>query len=67
MFQCNLQTRQHKDDKDDKIVNDISNNDWHECSFFDALHSWWHHNENVMKRMITFADEIDEVTSSPIF
>jgi hypothetical protein len=36
MFQCNLQTRQHKDDKDDKIVNDISNNDWHECSFFDA-------------------------------
>ncbi len=32
----------HKQYKNDKITNEISNNDHHECPFYDALDSWWH-------------------------
>ncbi len=48
----------YKQYKNDKIANGISSNDHHECPFYDALDSWWHWNENVMKHVNVFANEI---------
>ncbi len=53
--------------KNDKIVNGISSNDHHECPFYDALDSWWHWNENVMKHVSASTTEIDEIVGSPKF
>jgi hypothetical protein len=39
----------YKQYKEDKIANEISSNDHHECLFYDALDSWWHQSGNVMK------------------
>jgi len=39
----------YKQYKEDKIANEISSNDRHECPFYDALDSWWHQSGNVMK------------------
>jgi hypothetical protein len=32
----------YKKYKNDKIENEILDNDHHECPFYDALDSWWH-------------------------
>jgi hypothetical protein len=57
----------YKQYKDDKIVNGISSNDHHECPFYDALNSWWHQSENVMKHVNVFANEIDVIVGNPKF
>ncbi len=44
--------KQYKDD------NGISSNDCYESLFYDALDSWWHQSENVMKHMNAFTNEI---------
>jgi hypothetical protein len=46
------------------ITNRISNNDHHECPFYDALNNWWYQNENVMKHVIAFTNGSDEVVNS---
>jgi hypothetical protein len=57
----------YKQYKDDKIANGISSNDCHECAFYDALDSWWHQIENVMKHVNASINEIDEIVGSPKF
>jgi hypothetical protein len=44
--------KQYKDDSG------ISSNDCYESPFYDALDSCWHQNENVMKHMNVFMNEI---------
>jgi hypothetical protein len=39
----------YKQYENDKIVNRISSNDYHESPFYDALDSWWPLSGNVMK------------------
>jgi hypothetical protein len=53
--------------KDDKITNEILDNDHHECLFNDALDSWWHQNKNVMKHVNVFINEIDEIVNNSKF
>jgi len=57
----------YKQYKYDKIANGILGNDHHECPFYDALDSWWHQNGNMIKHVSAFANEIDEIMSSPKF
>jgi hypothetical protein len=57
----------YKQYKDDKIANGISSNDCHEFPFYDALDSWWHRSENVMKHVNASINEIDEIVGSPNF
>jgi hypothetical protein len=45
----------YKQCKDD---NEISSNDCYEFPFYDALDSWWHQSENVMKHVNVFMNEI---------
>jgi hypothetical protein len=51
----------YKQYKDDKIVNGISSNDWHESPFYDALDRWWHRCENVKKHVNASVNEMDEI------
>jgi hypothetical protein len=34
----------YKQYKEDKIANNISGNDHHDCRFFESLDNWWHFN-----------------------
>ncbi len=54
----------YKKYKDDKNAKRILGNDHHECPFYDALDSWWHHSGNVMKDVNVFANEIEEIVGS---
>ncbi len=53
--------------KDEKITNEILENDHHEWPFNDALDSWWHQNKNVMKHVNVFINEIDEIVNNSKF
>jgi hypothetical protein len=53
----------HKQYKNNKIANEISNYD--ECDFYDALDSWWHWSGNMMKHVSVSTNEIDEIMGSP--
>jgi len=48
----NVIYKQYKDD------NGNSSNDCHEFPLYDSLDSWWHQNENVMKHVNAFMNEI---------
>jgi deoxyribodipyrimidine photolyase-like uncharacterized protein len=51
----------YKQYKNDKVANKTLGNDRHECPFYDALDSWWHWSENVMKYVSVFANEIEKL------
>jgi hypothetical protein len=53
--------------KDEKITNEILENDHREWPFNDALDSWWHQNKNVMKHVNVFINEIDEIVNNSKF
>ncbi len=54
----------YKKYKNDKIENEILDNDHHECPFYDALDSWWHQSGNMMKHVNIFANEIEKIVGS---
>lgn len=41
----------YKQYKDDRIANNISNNDRHECKFYASLDNWWHFNGSAVKHV----------------
>ncbi len=51
--------------KYDNITNDISCYDHHECPFNDAVDNLWHESGNVIRCVITFIREIDEIERNP--
>lgn len=51
--------------KYDNITNDISCYDHRECPFNDAVDNLWHQSGNVIRWVVTFISEIDEIESNP--
>ena len=47
----------YKQCKDDKLVNNISRNDWYKCKFYESMDKWWHFNENAMKHVSASAND----------
>lgn len=41
----------YKQYKDDKIANNGSDNDRHECKFYACLDNWWNYNGSVVKHV----------------
>ena len=37
--------------KEDKLANSISENNRHECKFYDSLDQWWHQTRSVLKHV----------------
>jgi hypothetical protein len=55
----------YEQNKYDNITNDVSCYDHHECPFNDAVDNSWHQSGNVIRCVITFIREIDEIESNP--
>lgn len=61
-IQCNLQEEFFaffKQYKEDKLANEVSWNNIHECKFYKFMDHWWHQAGQVMKHVTTLAKDSD--------
>jgi hypothetical protein len=52
----------------DKMTNEVSGSDRHECKFYDVFDQWWHQTSNVMKHVTASANGstcIEDSTEKP--
>jgi hypothetical protein len=45
--------------KEDKLTNEVSRNDCHQCKFYESMDLWWSQVGSVFKHVSTFANDMD--------
>ncbi len=43
--------------KTNKLANGISQEERHECEFYESIDQWWHQVDIIMKHITTFAND----------